>query len=94
MLFVCTCTSGQFEGITITHVFGQNFEDNLCISRAVSKRQGPGISAQLLSKEIKSNYIEPKETPSCLFPHLLVVFTRHLEILVTAPVSVTIQHLN
>ena len=26
---------------------------------------------------------EPKETPSCLIPRLLVVFTRQLEILVT-----------
>ena len=28
--------------------------------------------------------IEPKEIPSCLIPHLLVLFTRQLEILVTA----------
>ena len=28
--------------------------------------------------------IEPKEIPSCLIPHVLVVFTRQLEILVTA----------
>ena len=28
--------------------------------------------------------IEPKEIPSCLIDHLLVVFTRQLEILVTA----------
>ena len=28
--------------------------------------------------------IEPKEIPSCLIPRLLVVFTRQLEILVTA----------
>ena len=51
--------------------------------RAVIKRQGPGISLgyyqcgpRLLSKE-NSRKIEPKETPSCLIPHLLpVVFTR------------------
>ena len=28
--------------------------------------------------------IEPKEIPSCLIPHILVVFTQQLEILVTA----------
>ena len=28
--------------------------------------------------------IEPKEIPSCLIPHLLVVFTQQIEILVTA----------
>ena len=27
--------------------------------------------------------LEPKETPRCLIPHLLVVFTRQLEILTT-----------
>ena len=27
--------------------------------------------------------IEPKEIPSCLIPHLLVVFTQQLQILVT-----------
>ena len=78
MLFVCI--SGQFEGIT--HVFGQDFEDNLCISRAVIKRQGPGISPQQLSKENRRN-IEPKETHSYLIPHLLVVFTQQHEILLT-----------
>ena len=59
--------------------------------RAVIKRQRPGISPGyydcgpwLISKE-NSRKIEPKETPSCLIPHLLpVVFTRQLEILVTA----------
>ena len=92
--------SGKFEGITITHVFGQNFEDNSCIGRAVITRWGPGISLGcyeqglwLLSKENRSN-IEPKKTPSCLIPHLLVVFTQQLEILVTTLISVTIQHLN
>ena len=78
MLFVCI--SGQFEGIT--HVFGQDFEDNLCISRAVMKRQGPEISPQQLSKENRRN-IEPKETHSYLIPHLLVVFTQQHEILLT-----------
>ena len=58
-------------------------------SRAVIKRRGPGIFPgyyerlpRLLSKENKRK-IEPKEIPSCLIPHLLVVFTRRLEILVT-----------
>ena len=58
--------------------------------RAVIKRRGSGISPGyyehgpwLLAKENRRK-IEPKETPSCLIPHLLVVFTRQLEILVTA----------
>ena len=58
---------------------------------AAIKRRGPGISPRyyecgpwLISKE-NSRKIEPKETPSCLIPHLLpVVFTCQLEILVTA----------
>ena len=37
---------------------------------------------QLLSVENKRK-TEPKEIPSCLIPHLLVVFTRQLEILET-----------
>ena len=37
----------------------------------------------LLSLENRRK-IEPKEIPSCLIPRLLVVFTQHLEILVTA----------
>ena len=59
------------------------------VNRAVIKGRGPGISpgyyergARLLSKENRRK-IEPKETPSCLIPRLLVVFTRQLEILVT-----------
>ena len=72
--------TGQFKGIT--HVFGQDFEDNLCISRAVIERQGPGISPQQLSKENRRN-IEPKETHNYLIPHLLVVFTQQHEILLT-----------
>ena len=53
------------------------------------KRRGLGISPgyyergpRLLSKE-KRRKVEPKETLSCSIPHLLVVFTRLLEILVT-----------
>ena len=59
------------------------------LPRAVIKGRGPGISSGyyergpwLLSKENRRK-IEPKETPSCLIPRLLVVFTRQLEILVT-----------
>ena len=33
--------------------------------------------------------MEPKETPSCLILCLLVVFTQQLEILVTAPFTVS-----
>ena len=42
-------------------------------------------------KEIKTRRkrIEPKETPSCLILCLLVVFTQQLEILVTAPLTVS-----
>ena len=57
--------------------------------RGVIKRWGPGISPgyyehglRLLSKENKRK-IDPTETLSCLIPHLLVVFTWQLEILVT-----------
>ena len=46
---------------------------------------------QLLSSENRRK-IEPKEIPSCLIPHLLVVFyTQQLEILVT---SLIIQKAN
>ena len=62
---------------------------NTSRSRAVIKKQGPGISSgyyerfpQLLSKENRRK-IEPKKIPSCLIPRLLVVFTGQLEILVT-----------
>ena len=57
--------------------------------RAVIKSRGPGISPgyyecgprlRLLENRRKS---EPKETPRCLIPRLLVVFTRQLEILTT-----------
>ena len=57
--------------------------------KAVSNRWGLGISPGyyergpwLLSKENKRK-IEPKENPSGLIPHLLVVFTLQLEILVS-----------
>ena len=38
----------------------------------------------------KQKKIEPKEIPSCLISHLLVVFTQQLEILVTALTSTTV----
>ena len=57
--------------------------------RAVIKNRGPGISPgyyecgpRLLSLENRRK-LEPKEIPRCLIPHLLVVFTRQLEILAT-----------
>ena len=46
------------------------------------------LSAWLLSKENRRK-IEPKETPSCLIPCLLVVFSWQLEILVTTLVLST-----
>ena len=59
--------------------------------RAVIKSQGPGISPGyyecgpgLLLMENKRK-LEPKETPRCLIPCLLVVFTWQLEILMTTP---------
>ena len=58
-------------------------------ARAVIKRGGPRISRsyyecgpQLLSKEYRRK-TEPKETPSCMISHQLVVFTQQLEIVVT-----------
>ena len=59
------------------------------MSRAVIKRQGPGISpgyyerGPRLRSSQNSRKIEPKEIPSCLILRLLVVFTWQLEILVT-----------
>ena len=57
--------------------------------RAVIKSQGPGIfpgyyecGPWLLSLE-KGRKVEAKETPSCLIPRPVVVFTQQLEILVT-----------
>ena len=65
----------------------------LCVhlrDRAVIKRRGPGISPgyyehepRLLSSE-NGRKIEAEEIPSCLIPHLLVVFTRQLDIFVTS----------
>ena len=98
---LCTCISGQFEGITTTQVFGcpkfwRQFVHRQGCHYKLGARDFPGLLWTLplaLSKENRSN-IEPKETPSCLIPRLLVVFTRQLEILVTTLISVTVQHLN
>jgi len=68
---------------------GHTDTDLIQTPRAVIKRRGPGISPsyyerlpRLLSKA-NERKIERKEIPSCLIPHLLVVFTLQLEILVT-----------
>ena len=59
------------------------------VIRAVNKSRGPGISPghyecdpRLLLLENRRE-LEPKDTPRCLIPRLLVVFTRQLEILTT-----------
>ena len=56
--------------------------------RAVIKRRGPGIPQATMN--VAPSHLQRKieekrntKTPSCLIPHLLVVFTRQLEILVT-----------
>ena len=71
--------------------------DVVILHRAVIKRRGPGISPsyyerglRLRSKE-KKRKIEPKEIPSCLISRLLVVFTRHLESLVTTLTTVNMH---
>ena len=55
---------------------------------AVIKDWGMGNFSQLQQMEplatLFHRKIKPKEIPSCLIPCLLVVFTLHLEILVTA----------
>ena len=63
--------------------------ESVHINRAVIKSWGPGISPgyyecgpQQLSFENRRK-IKPKEIPTCLIPHLLDVFTRQLEILIT-----------
>ena len=70
----------------------QNFQTQRknTLNRAVIRSRGPGISLGyyecgpwLLLLENRRK-IEPKEIPSCLIPHLLVVFNRQLEILVTS----------
>ena len=58
------------------------YKETKIIIRAVIKRRGPGISPSYY--EHGRRKIEPTGIPSCLIPHLLVVFTRQLEILVTA----------
>ena len=61
-----------------------------CNSRALIKGRVLGISfgfheyGPLLLPQENRRKIEPKEIPSCLIPHLLVVFTWQLEISMTA----------
>ena len=54
--------------------------------------RGGGWGFPLATMNVAPRYfhreIESKEIPSCLIDHLLVVFTRQLEILVTALTSV------
>ena len=76
-----------FSEWSILHVY-QSLQF-LILFRAVIRRQGPGISPgycerfpRRLSKENKRK-LELKEILSCFIPHLLVVFTRQLETLVT-----------
>ena len=56
------------------------------VTRLLFKEGGRGFP--LATKNVVPGYfhrkIEPKEIPSSLTPHLLVVFTRQLEILVKA----------
>ena len=70
--------------------FGWSLMGGLTVLSGCHQRQGPGISLgyyesgpRLLSQESRRK-IQPKEIPSCLIPHLFVVFTRQLEILVTS----------
>ena len=65
------------------------------VVRVFIKRRGPEISPsyyelgpRLLSKENRRK-MEPKETPSCLIPRLLVLFTLQLEIFVTTLGSIS-----
>ena len=65
------------------------FLDSNMFAQAVIESRGLGISAgfyecvpRLLSLENRRK-IEQKEIPNCSIPHLLVVFTQQLEILVT-----------
>ena len=61
--------------------------------RVVIKSREPGIFQLLLLENRRK--IEPKEILSRLIPHLLVVFTRQLEILVTTlPYLKTLIYLN
>ena len=87
MLLICSIITLQPPISNLT-----NWEDLVVAyrwSRVVIKSRGPGIfpgykesGPQLLLSENRSK-IEPKEIPRHLIPHLLVVFTRQLEILVT-----------
>ena len=69
-------------------------------TRAVIKSWGPGISPgyyeccpRLLLMENKGK-LEPTETPRCLIPRLLVVFTQQLEILTTTLYTIIKSSIN
>ena len=69
-------------------------------TRAVIKSRGPGISPgyyecrpRLLLMENKGK-LEPKETPRCLIPRLIVVFTQQLEILTTTLYTIIKSSIN
>ena len=57
----------------------------IILFRAVIKRLGPGISLGYYKHPPPPRlpFLEPKETPNCLIPHLLVVVSQQLETLVT-----------
>ena len=56
----------------------------LTTSRAVIKRWGRYFSPATFVGKQKRNVTKIKLIPSCLIPRLLVVFTRHLEIVMTS----------
>ena len=79
-------TSRLFTSVAKDFISGQ--------LRAVIKSRGPGISSSYyecgprLSLMENKGKLEPKETPRCLIPRLLVVFTQQLEILTTTLTAV------
>ena len=81
----------DFISATCCLLIGRKYGSPISCStyRAVIKSRGAGISPgyyycglRLLLMENKRK-LEPKETPRCLIPRLLLVFTRQLEILTT-----------
>ena len=83
-LHVSQAISSPFKNLKL-------FSINWILNTGLSLRGGgwgflpatENVAPWLLSLENRGK-IEPKEIPSCLTPRLLVVFTRQLEILVTA----------
>jgi len=75
------------DNIITTILFIKN--KAIILFRAVIKWWEPGISPGYYKHgpwlPLKENRrkMEPKETPSCLIPHLIVVFSQQLETLVT-----------